>query len=273
MSYKSILVQSHGTDAFDARLRLAVNLAGSFDAGIIGVAAETFLIPVTPGVAYVDGALYQLMQDDLRDRLKAADARFRKTVGAVKGGLSSFTEVDYPERAMVLHACGADLVIAGRPVGEQAFAVAKPSDVIMQAGRPVLLAPEGRDTLGAKRVVLAWKDTREARRAVADALPFLKRSDMVSIVGVSEGPEPLSDQKGLKEIAAYLERHGIACATETADGSKTSVARCLHDAAERHGADLIVAGAYGHSRIREWAFGGVTRDLIDASAKFVLFSH
>ena len=273
MSYRSILVQINESDESDERLRLAVRLANGFDASLIGVAAEPFLMPVVPEYGYVDAGLYQQMQDDLRTRLRNAETRFRKNAGAVESGLSCFAEIGEPERAMALHARGADLVIAGRPVSDRPYAVAKPSDVIMEAGRPILLAPKGIDELRAKQIVVAWKDTREARRAIADALPFLKRAKTVNVVSVTEGSDSESDRLGLKEVASYLDRHSICCETETLAAGKQSVAECLHMAVERHGADLIVCGAYGHSRIREWAFGGVTSDLIEASSKFVLFSH
>jgi nucleotide-binding universal stress UspA family protein len=273
MSYRSVLVQIHDTDESDARFGLAASIANSFDASIIGVAAEPALIPVTTEFGYVDAGLYQQMQDDLKARLLSAKARFQKNAGTVKGGASCFAEIDYPERAMTLHARGADLLIAGRPLDSGPYAAAKPSDVIMEAGRPVLLAPKGFDALRTKQIVVAWKDTREARRAIADALPFLKQAKTVHVLSVAEGSDNDSDPSGPKEIAAYLDRHSIYCETETVQAGKLTVAECLHTAAELRSADLIVCGAYGHSRIREWVFGGVTSDLIDASPKFVLFSH
>jgi nucleotide-binding universal stress UspA family protein len=273
MSYRSILVQIHESDESDERLRLAVRLANGFDASLIGVAAEPFLMPVVPEYGYVDAGLYQQMQDDLRTRLGNAETRFLKNKGAVKAGISCFVQIDEPERTMALHARGADLLIAGRPVSDRPYAVAKPSDVIMEAGRPILLAPKGFDELRTKQIVVAWKDTREARRAVADALPFLKQAKTVYVINVTEGTDEESHRSGLKAVAAYLDRHGIYSETETVPVGKLSVSECLQTAAERNGADLIVCGAYGHSRIREWAFGGVTSDLIEASSKFVLFSH
>jgi nucleotide-binding universal stress UspA family protein len=273
MSYKSILVQILETDEADECLRLAVNLANLFESRVIGVGAEPFQIPATAEYGYIDGALYQQMQDDIRARLKNAEARFHKLVGTVKGGISCLTEMDYPETVIARHARAADLVIASRPTDRRPYAVAKPSAIMMEAGRPVLLPPKGRDGLSLKNIVVAWKDTREARRAVADALPFLKQAKTVNIVGVVESSDYADSPSPLKDVAAYLDRHGIYSETETVTADKKAISECLHNAAERHGADLIVSGAYGHSRLREWVFGGVTSDFIDGIPKFVLFSH
>ncbi len=135
-------------------------------------------------------------------------------------------------------------------------------DLVMDAGRPVLFVPPGVDFLSAKRIVIAWKDTREARRAVWDSMPFLKRAAEVSIVVID------SEDGSARDVATYLGCHGVAATTTTRPESEIAVAVKIVHIAQQEGADLIVCGAYGHSRAREWAFGGVTRDLLEGSPLF-----
>jgi nucleotide-binding universal stress UspA family protein len=133
--------------------------------------------------------------------------------------------------------------------------------------------PQSVNALSARRVAIAWKDTREARRAVRDALPFLQQAASVMIVEVSERRGGEQAARNIKDVADYLRRHRIEIIAErvrptdvTATGS---LLRLLHD----ENIDLVVAGAYGHSRLGEWAFGGVTRDLLAESPICGLFSH
>ena len=119
-------------------------------------------------------------------------------------------------------------------------------------------------------MLVAWKDTREARRAVADALPYLAKAKEV-VVATIDTDHDGSIRNSLAEVAVHLERHGITARTEMlageADGDRlVAFARSVH-------ADLIVSGAYGHSRLREWAFGGVTRTLIEENGIHRLMSY
>ena len=139
----------------------------------------------------------------------------------------------------------------------------------MKAGRPVLVVPPGCDALDAGNVVVAWKNTREARRALADALPFLKEARQVTLLHVSE--ERRRRRLARRPVAFSSPRHrGIArddCAKDR------TVAERIVAFASGEELGLIVAGAYGHTRLREWAFGGVTRDLLAACPVPCLFSR
>lgn len=147
--------------------------------------------------------------------------------------------------------------------------------MIMQTGRPVLVTPPEASALTVASVVVAWKDTREGRRAVSDALPFLRRAKSVHVVEICEHNAAVpATAARLADVANHLFRHGVQ-ATVDAEFSETdaTAADQLLDLAERRKADLIVAGAYGHSRFQEWVFGGFTRALLAQSARAVLFSH
>jgi len=131
----------------------------------------------------------------------------------------------------------------------------------------VLLTADGEETFNGEHVVIAWKDTREARRAVSDALPFLKRARHVTIVAAEAG------EASFFELVRRLERHGVGAQVETIKPSHGHVAAALEDTAAKLGADLIVAGAYGHTRLGEWMLGGVTQDFLTGCSKFLLLSH
>jgi len=156
----------------------------------------------------------------------------------------------------------ADLIVTGGVDGDNVFRAVDVGSLALGAGRPVLVTAGNIEHIRAKTVLVAWKDTREARRALADALPFLAKANEVVVATIDSNRDETS-RDSLDDVAVFLDRHGIRARTELiageADGDRLlTFARSIH-------ADLIVSGAYGHSRLREWAFGGVTRTLIEES--------
>jgi nucleotide-binding universal stress UspA family protein len=146
-----------------------------------------------------------------------------------------------------------------------------PSDLLMKAGRPIFLVPPEAEYLKLENVLVAWKDTREARRAVADALPLLHKAKDITVLEVVDGDASRKDaQEHVKDVAAWLGRHDIL-----------AFPKVLHTSDEadqinkiwQSGADLVIAGAYGHTRFREWVFGGVTRNLITRSRHCSFLTH
>ena len=136
------------------------------------------------------------------------------------------------------------------------------------------MVPPGVAALEGRRVLVAWKDTREARRAVADALPLLSRAEEVLVVEAApEAEERGQALRRADDVAALLAGHGATARGEALEPGGGAVADDLLLAAGRHGADLVVAGGYGHARLREWAFGGVTRDLLARCPVCCLLSH
>jgi nucleotide-binding universal stress UspA family protein len=135
------------------------------------------------------------------------------------------------------------------------------AELVMSAGRPMLIVGEGVDILDLRSVLVGWKDTREARRAVVDALPLLKHADHVTIVEIADDEELTEAKARTDDVANWLARHGVP-ATARADISVGTNATQLSRIARDVSANLLVAGAYGHTRLREWVLGGVTRDLL-----------
>lgn len=145
--------------------------------------------------------------------------------------------------------------------------------MLLKAGRPVLVVPEPVTSLSPKRIAIAWKDVREARRAVLDALPFLQKAESVMIVEVVEGGDEHRRVPPVQDVTAYLTLHGIDRIAQRVRPADVTVTEALLRLIEDKNIDLIVAGAYGHSRLGEWAFGGVTRGLLTRCASCCLFSH
>lgn len=144
---------------------------------------------------------------------------------------------------------------------------------MMAAGRPVLVVPPGTGSLSADHVVIGWKDTREARRALWDGSPFLRAAASVVVVEVAREAEREAAQARIADVVRHLERHQVKARAEVRARGAASVADELILIAEQNGSDLIVAGGYGHARLREWIFGGVTRGLLRHCPQCCLLSH
>jgi nucleotide-binding universal stress UspA family protein len=270
MSYKTILVHGEPEAPGAPAVQLAIDVATMFDAAILGVGAEAF----EAGAAYgaMAGELLAAACEQVDADLVLAERRFRALTANYGRSAYWTSGRGYPADVMVMHARGADIAVARRPQAHaQAAQTCAPTDLLMRTGLPLLLAAEGDARIEAKRVVVAWSNRREANRAISDAMPFLMRAEHVHVVNIAADGE--RDEDGLAEVKGRLARHGVAAECEASAPVYRSVAGDLHAAAERHNADLIVAGGYGHGRMREWVTGGVTQELIDFSLRFVLLSR
>jgi nucleotide-binding universal stress UspA family protein len=185
--------------------------------------------------------------------------------------------MDFPARHVLRQARCADIIVSGgeSPAFSDAFALASPMDLVMQAGRPLLVVPDKVNWLDLRSVLVAWKDTPQARRAVVDALPLLQKARDITIVEIPEQDgDRAAVMAGVSDVVAWLGRHGITATARTSDASRDETAADhLEKVAGDVAAGLIVAGAYGHSRFRELILGGVTQYLLAQSARCVLLSH
>jgi nucleotide-binding universal stress UspA family protein len=273
MPYKTILVQG-GVDAeAPNRVKAALSVGALFGAAVIGCGAEAWAPNVQPDFAFVDPATVQAVRDALDANLRAAEAEFDKHCAAYPHPHAWKACIAYPAAAMNQMARGADLIVAGRPRhGDTDRTFASPGELVMGSGLPVLVMPPGAAALRPDTVLVAWKDTREARRALADAIPFLQRAKKVLFFQVRHG-EAESREDHQHAVLERLQRHGVTATPLVRLAGDLTVGEQIVEAALAHQADLIVTGAYGHSRLREWAFGGVTRTLLDDSPKPVLFGR
>lgn len=273
MSITTLLVHVEADPMPDPRVTLAVDLANQFDAKLIGVGAEFYR------AGYYDDEGYTLVAEmtSVETDLKRAEEKFRKAAAGVRRGWDWRASVRFPLVGVAAEARAADLVITSRSGRRDAseYNVALPGGLILQIGRPVLMAPPDAVQLKAASVVVAWKDTREARRAVSDALPFLQRAQTVHVTEICDSKDeaPAATAR-LADVADHLLRHSVkATVSVVVNEKETTGPHHLLDVADRHNADLIVAGAYGHSRFQEWVFGGFTRALLAQTTRAVLFSH
>jgi nucleotide-binding universal stress UspA family protein len=146
--------------------------------------------------------------------------------------------------------------------------------VLFESGHGVYLIPPGLTARDAIRtIVVGWVDAREAARAVAEAIPFFRAATTVHVVSVKEHASETAALASLSDIATHLARHGVATSIRVAPVLERSVAGALLDQAHHVSADLIVTGAYGHSRFREWLMGGATRELLERSSIPLLMAH
>lgn len=165
-----------------------------------------------------------------------------------------------------------DLVVIGRAPESIALSPARLGAVMLGAGRPLLLAPEHAPENLAPTVAIAWKESREAAHAVTAAMPFLHKAEKVVVLGVEEGGHADKTTQSAERLAGQLRWHGLTVESHVvplADG----IAETLAQAAVAKGADLLVMGGYGHSRLREFVLGGATRGVLHACPIPVLLCH
>lgn len=164
----------------------------------------------------------------------------------------------------------ADLVVMGRAAPDDGGAETLEA-ALMDTGKPLLIAPAAAPARLGKRIVIAWKDTPEAARAVSCALPFIGRAEQVTIVSVADGGEPQDDSP--TRLRRALRWHNPAVALRILPRGSDSPVALLHREAAGLGADLLVMGGYSHSRLREVVFGGFTRSTLGDAAIPVLMAH
>ena len=207
----------------------------------------------------------------LAAEIDAAKAEFGSALGARQGAVEWRSDITLlaPAEYVCREARGVDAVITGSCV--RATRGVNLGDLVMEAGRPILTVPPDMPGLTLGHVVVAWKDTREARRAVLDSLPLLKAAESVLIVEMVGPDESTMARRRVEDLAVWLVRHGVgakACVHGVNDAATD-----LEAFARQQHADLVVAGAYGHSRLREWVLGGFTRDLLANTARCSMVSH
>jgi nucleotide-binding universal stress UspA family protein len=276
MGLKDLLVYVDGDPACESRVDVAASLAVQHEAHLTGLHAMGW--PSFPG--YVEVELPSNFADEQRrlldERARRAEARFHEWAG--RHGIRAEWRVDEGDviGTVKLHARYADLTVVGQGLdlkdapGELAFL---PEELALGVGRPVLVVPRYGtfERLGA-HVLIAWNGSREATRAVHDAIPILTRATKVTVLSID--PEGESRPRiPSADIALHLARHGIAAEAAATSSVDIGVGNALLSRAADLGADLIVMGAYGHSRMREMVLGGATRHLLQHMTVPVLMSH
>ena len=275
MNYKTVMVSLALDRSNNASLSVAGDLAERFGARVIGVAASD----LRPPLYFADGAYAQKVLDDeaaaIRSRLSELEAEFRagveKRAKAVEWRSGQALPVPYILRQV---RCADILVVGARSEAiVDPGVAANPSDLLMQAGRPIILVPPAVEWLDFRSVLVAWKDVREARRAAFDALPILAAAKDVTIVEIAEqGTRRADALSHVADVASWLQGHGIMASTFVPE-SEAGAAEQLDRIAADVGASAVIAGAYGHSQFREWILSGVTRHLATKSRRCAFLSR
>ena len=275
MDYKTVMVGLALDRSNDACLRVAGDLAERFGARIIGVAASD----IRPPMYFADGDFAQKLLDQeaaaIERRLSELEAEFRAAVERRATALEWRSARALPVPYLLQQARAADILVIGarQETLVDPSSAPDPSDLVMQAGRPLIVVPSRVEWLDLRSVLVAWKDVREARRAVFDALPILAAAKEVTIAEIPEQDGHRAEALAhVVDVAAWLRSHGITANTvvpEKAGG----VTGQIENIAANIGAGAVIAGAYGHSRLREWVLSGVTRHLATESRRCAFLSR
>jgi nucleotide-binding universal stress UspA family protein len=280
MTDRSLLVQLDHQRLCGTRTRLAIRLAADLDCHLVGLAPTGLIdVPTTAASAAALSEYATLAWNDLRDQAHLAAQRFRNDCRDAR--LASFEAVvDEGDAAqsLVRHAHCSDLTVlsqADPDSGDQASAQAIVEQVVLHSARPTLIAPfaAGFERLG-RTAMVAWDDSREAARAVSDALPLLRRAERVQVVSWNEKgvPRDATLHPRLDALHRWLMWHGVR-AEIGVETTAIGIAEAMLSRAADLDADLIVMGAYGHARWAERMLGGATRGLLVAMTVPVLMSH
>lgn len=275
--YKTIVVHVDDKPPMRSRLAVAAGLANRHEAHLVGSAVtgisrgNYLLLGTSPMAALPDSDFERLVE-----HAQAELAAFTRAVE--RFGVASWEQrliEDDAGHALLLEARYADLVVVSRAAPTRLHLGASlPEFVALHGTRPVLVVPEDYpgDTLGGTAVV-GWNGSMEASRAVTGALPLLRAASAVKVVLVN--PDEADDLHGAQpgaDLAMWLSRHGVSVEI-VPQRSDAGAAPALLGLAREVGADLLVAGAYGHSRYREWIAGGATRGLLEGMTMPLLLAH
>ncbi len=273
---KDILVHLDGSGEDDTRLAFAKDLAAAHGAHLGGLYCNILpdlLIANGGGYAVAEVAMDlqneamasgDIKQDVLDTKLKALEVptslmRIDAYGGAIGREMSSMAHT-------------ADLFLATRLYGHELGLPEPLEAVLFDGGRACLFVPPAARPRSIDTVMIAWRDTREAARALAEAMPFIEKAKNVHVVMVGQQSDNGGTDTSGTGVVAHLKRHDITARLTTLS-PKTDVAGVLLEEAGRLKADLIVMGGYGHSRFREWVLGGVTRDVLELAQVPVLVAH
>jgi nucleotide-binding universal stress UspA family protein len=283
MPFKDLLVHLDSSRQGARRLAYAVEWAARDHAHLTGL----YTLDLVPALAELARAYpgrieqfetYLKMHAAELDRAKTVGDQFRRALlGADVEGQWRFVEGD-PASTVALHARYADLTIVGQTdPADQGMGTIRfiPEKTLLSAGRPLMIVPyAGESRSIGRRVVVGWKPTREAARALADALPILEQAEQVIVLTVN--PDRGSDTEpgiAAADIALHLARHGVRVEARTTIADDVATGDVLLNEVADHGADLLVIGGYGHPRVSEAMFGGVTRHILQSMTVPVVMAH
>jgi nucleotide-binding universal stress UspA family protein len=283
LGYRDILVYVDGSPGGWTALALATELAMRFDAYLIGLHVVGLAMPSYHPIYGVCGPKIPPIPpiDQIRDSellvAHKSEERFRDQLQS-HGARGEWRQCEGMVAATVAHeAKHVDLAIvtqvdhANPPAGTRRYV---PQEVLLSSGRPVLMVPcTGSRSNPGRNILVGWNGSREAVRAVNDAMPLLKSAEKVTVLAVVPRHEREGEAVEIEGIARHLTRHGVKVANAQCTQRQHGTSSTLLSYAADIGADLIVIGGYGHSRLRALVLGGVSRRILRRTTTPVLFSH
>ena len=268
MSYAAVMVYVEPGGGLSGRVEVARHLALRLDSNLIGVSAwmppppfivEGVVVDPSPAAAEL-----KLMQETLDKR-----GELFRAAATVKGRAVEWRSgLEFPTEFVARESRAADLIVVGRDENQHdPYRSTDAGALVLRAGRPVLVVPPGEKPGELRRALVAWKDTREARRAIRDALPLLRMAGEVMVVEVLDSGTSMSVSRDLSKSSQ------ITVVAHRAVPNEVTAGNAVLHMEEEQSFDLVVSGAYGHSRLGEWLFGGVTQELLTSSPVCCLLSH
>ncbi|HKD47686.1 MAG TPA: universal stress protein [Rhizomicrobium sp.] len=277
MDYKTIMVHLELAMPNAGLFAVAGDIAAQLGAAqIIGIAGCQ-PVQLVYGDTYVSGEIAAADREQVESELTATEQRFREAFKGqacrveMRSNVTCGPLADY----IACEARAADLVITGPDIGGSMFDQArrvKVADLVFQAGRPVLLVPKNCNRLDFEHLMIGWKETSECRRATMAALPLLKLARRVSVLTIAAEEDTKRAGEEVADVVQWLVRHGVLAegrALAHRGDDVPQFARLMQETAP----GLVVAGAYGHGRLREWVLGGVTGDVLINPDRPVLLFH
>ncbi|MCA1454015.1 universal stress protein [Bradyrhizobium sp. BRP22] len=279
MPLRTIAVFFDPSPAGEARADYAVKLAFRHRAHLVGIFVVPFGWDGNPSESFVRG---QAAVRELIQRHAASELAATKAASQSFAAVSSREDISYEFRFLrsgeandesMLNALHSDLVIVGSPRSGGLPQERSAESLLLAAGVPILLLPDHWRGTAAEHIVIGWNASREARRAIADALPLLAAAQSVTVLLVDSHKNARHGQEPGADVGLYLSRHGVKVAVERIQSNGAPVADAILGFAKRHASDLIAVGAYSHARTAQMIFGGVTRALLRDATVPLLLAH
>lgn len=273
MSYATLMVWVNVDHVSKQFVGVAVSLADKFAANLLGLSAVAIFPPfAAPGIVTVENAV-EFDIENMKESLVDAGSIFQAAAGSGRR-VEWRSAIAFPTETLISEARCADLIVVeGNKLSGDKYRNLDVGTAILGAGRPFLVVPAAVESLAADHVMIGWKDTREARRAVQDALPFLHEAKRVTVLEICRKEQRETARDHVDDVVRYLAQHRIKAEPRVEIQARGSHADQIIGWANDEDVDLLVTGAYGHSRLNEWMFGGMTRDLLTTSPICCLMSH
>ena len=278
--FRDIFAPQTGSSRDGEALAAAVKLARALHSHLTVLELVSLPYPMVsawgPSADFAVGDLYQQLQAQGEANVSRLSARLR---GEHISHEVRLAQAFYgaPAQVAAQQAVHADISVISGVAGDTVEGDLGRSyfgSLLINSGRPVLVIPRGSSAaLPPETILIAWTPTRESSRALHDALPMLLAARSVRLIVVAEDGDGEAEKADMREIAGHLDRHGVRVQTHIQKKEGVSTAALLLEHAASVGADMLVVGGFGHSRFREWAFGGVTRELLFDAKLPVLYSH